>query len=303
MAYRLGIDLGAAISLAAYLSDKEVRLLPLGDGAAALPSVAHVNADGTVSAGESAHSAALTEPDGLVENPLDMLAAGSLIAINGRKVSGEILLARLLEAILGRAVARFGERPQRTVISHPAGWQGTETTVLAAAAARAGFDDVTIVGADEAVAVAQAVADDQDLFEPAFLAAYGAAVLASKSLSGDLELTQPVPMPLITREDLEGPLVAPAPKRPIIESVYDTEGPATVFTESEPIPAPPAQIPAAPRALPAQPARTVRRSRVGWYVAIAVLLAGVAAVLAVLASQASDSTSDEVAVSSTAPPL
>lgn len=295
MAYRLGIDVGEALTLAAYLADGEVRLLPLVDGAAAVSTIAHVASDGGVTVGPLAKEAAASEPAGLINDPLNLLVRKSQTEVNGQRITGEILATRLLELVLAKAVAGFGKRPERTVVAHPAHWSGDSTTNLMAAAERAGLPNVTLVPADEASIIATTIAGESSGIANSYLGAYGAAVLASKAIDDGLELTQPVPMPLVTKEDIEGPMPELARREPVIESIYEPEGPATVFTEEAeeevvptPAPAPIREPLPAPFVSPEPPRRT------GWYAAIgtvafAVLAAG-AYLLFFVDDQASDTT-------------
>lgn len=307
--YRLGIDLGSSVTLATYLSSAEVRLLPLGDEVAGIPSVAHVAASGEILVGDEAKHEARLDPEGYVDDPLSLLSKSAMVTINDSRTTGEVVVAKLLEKIVGAAVDHFGGRPQRSVIAHPSHWQGTATSNLMAAAARVGLSNVTLIPADEAIAIAKVMVSDKATIEPAFLGAYGAAVLASKALSDDLELTQPVPMPLVTLEDLDGPVVPPTTKRSDIESIYEPEGPDTVFTEddgtAQPAPIPqvsqqtPPPAPVAPRVVPSRPATEPRRT--GWYAAIGVVAVAILALGGYLLlrdgdTPASTSASDTVVV-------
>lgn len=281
MAYRLGIDLGESLTLAAYLADREVRLLPLGEGAAALPTVAHVKALGGVTAGEAARAASQTEPAGFVEQPLALLARSSQVDLNGQRITGEVLVARILESVLASAVARFGSRPERTVISHPASFEGNSNVNLLAAASRSGLTNVSLIPVDEATTIATTVAGEGSGIAADFLGAYGAAVLASKALDDGLELTQPVPMPLVTIEDIDGVVPEPRNREPVIDSIYEPKGPATVFTEEEEASQRPASVaPVAQAPLPQSPvaSQPLPPSRAGWYTAIG--LVGVAVIAA-----------------------
>ncbi len=307
MSYRLGIDVGEALTLAAYLADGEVRLLPLVDGAAAVSTIAHVASDGGVTVGPLAKEAAASEPAGLINDPLKLLARKSQADVNGQRITGEILATRLLELVLAKAVAGFGRRPERTVVAHPAHWSGDSTTNLMAAAERAGLPNVTLVPADEASIIATTIAGESSGIANSYLGAYGAAVLASKAIDDGLELTQPVPMPLVTKEDIEGPMPEPPRRKPVIESIYEPEGPATVFTEEveeqvapAPAAAPPRERSAAPFVSPEPPRRT------GWYaaigtVAVAVLAAG-AYLLFFVDDQAGDTATTPASSVATAAP-
>ena len=296
MAYRLGIDLGESLTLAAYLFEGEVRLLPLDDNAAALPTMAHNRSTGGVVVGAEALAVRAADPEGVIEAPLDLLARNTQTEINGQRVTGEVIAARILETVLAKAVARFGSRPERTVVAHPATWSGTSTANLMAAANRAGLQNVSLIPADEAEIIATTVAGENSGIAEAYLGAYGASVLASKALDDGLELTQPVPMPLVTREDIEGTLPeAPKPDS-VIESIYEPKGPSTVFTEEdEPAPRPvatPAQTaptPSVPRPqpTPAPPDRT------GWYAAIGLAAVAVVALSAYLLFFVDGGDSDE----------
>ena len=309
MAYRLGIDLGDSLTLAAYLSDGEVRLLPLVDGAAALTTIAHVSAGGGVIVGVDARQMAESEPAGLVEAPLEFLDRKAQVEINGQRVTGEVLATKMLEAVLATAVSRFGSRPERTVISHPATWVGTSTANLMAAANRSGLQNVSLIPRDESEIIATTIAGDDSGIASDYLGAYGAAVLASKALDDGLELTQPVPMPLVTIEDIDGAAPELAKRHEVIESIYEPQGPATVFTEDDE-PHPPARAaqpsPAvvhapttAPQRPPA-PAVPPAPSRTGWYTAIGIVAAAVIAAAAYLLFFVSDdavTTSAEVSSS------
>ncbi len=153
MSWVLAIALGASATWAARdlpgVRNYAIDLLPLGEGAAALPSAVWIGED-AILVGEEALTRGAESPDGLMRDPYAVLAEGD--------GSGAIdHLAVLLVETHRRAVAAAGSWPDRTLVTHPDGWSVDQVVALRQAATRAGLgvDLVT-----EPVALASAYRHD-----------------------------------------------------------------------------------------------------------------------------------------------
>ncbi|MCU0272422.1 MAG: hypothetical protein MUE34_04235, partial [Acidimicrobiales bacterium] len=222
MGLHLGIDIGSERTVAAVERDGTPGVLRLGTEAA-MPSVAHVAADGSVTVGEAAFERARTEPAGLVPDVAGRLGAGTF-TVQGLEVDGGLLVGHLLADVVARVVARHGRRPDTVQLVHPDGWTLAQVDALLVAADDAGLGAVSAIGVSEARTALRS--RRLAAGEPDHEAAIGAAVVAAAS-GGALPAPPAVPPTgIVTREDLEGPAPAP-PARPLPR--YEAEGPRSVF--------------------------------------------------------------------------
>lgn len=315
MTYRLAIGVGDTHLDAAIVEDRAVRAVGLSEDPAGMLAVAHVAVDGTVTVGSAAMDLALDDPDGLVVDPVARLGQEN-VPVPGRDVEPEVLVAALLSSAVQRATAEKGAPPELVVLAHPDAFSAGQARALTDAARRAdiGYADRYSVGAAR---TAFTGAGGDPGAHPRRSIVYGAAVLAAdKPLVAPTEAIEAIgdapepvgepsgPLPLITLEDLAGPLPE-APERPM--PTYETVGPISVF-DSGPVAA---DLPPEPVAVPApipQAAPTVQREAddesapIGRWLVLGVLAGAVIAVGLALALGGGDDPDDVIAATTTATP-
>src|SRR5690606_36353906 len=103
-------------------------------------------ADGAVSVGEDAVRLGRATPEGFVEEVTEWLGDGTDHRVNGWSVTGEVLFAHVLAAIV-RQAATSGEELGRVTLAHPDSWTPARVAALRDAAGFAGIVDVEVVAA------------------------------------------------------------------------------------------------------------------------------------------------------------
>ena len=203
----------------------DVRIIPLGTSAPAVPAAVAAGVDGAVLVGEAAVDAA--EP--VVRDPLVRAARGRTGA-----------LTAVITHVLGRAaVSSTTGAPTKLAVVVPDDYVAVERDNIVAAANAAGFADVALVPASLAELRGTDVSEEIGL-------AAGAARIGMVD----------APLPLVTREDL-GQVVEPDDAPPAVPT--DNAGPVSVFDEPSkpelpPLRVTPEPVAAAPRTRPSAPA-------------------------------------------------
>src|SRR5690606_26981921 len=103
MAFNLGIDVGDALIVAAAERQGSVRLVAFGRGSRTARASAFVAPDGTVSVGEDAVRRGRSEPEGFIEDVTAWLGDGTDHRVNGWSVTGEVLFAHVIAAVVRQA--------------------------------------------------------------------------------------------------------------------------------------------------------------------------------------------------------
>jgi molecular chaperone DnaK len=161
MPYVLGIDLGAARTVAARYrlgaptpdgGRNEPEVLPLGAGTAGVASRLHLLPDGSVRAGPDDPQRAGMAVHGFVGRVGD----DQPLVLGHERVSGQTLLAELAVWVVRQAQEWEGTAAHRVVICHPAGWGPYRTDLLSRSLEQAGFDTATLLPAPVAAAHAHA---------------------------------------------------------------------------------------------------------------------------------------------------
>ncbi len=143
MTSTLAIHLGPSLAHAAIDKDGRIDLIALGGDQAGMPMVLHVDAEGAVVAGRLATERGRKEPQGLLEDPIGVLADSQTVEVAGRTMTGEVLLAHLLTQVHAQSVQVLDGAPDETLVVLTAG--GPDQSVYAAAAQRALMGKVEFV--------------------------------------------------------------------------------------------------------------------------------------------------------------
>ena len=238
MSDNLGIDLGAAVTTAAVARPDGLAVLALGTPTVGMPTAVHVATDGSVVVGDEAVARAGADPTGLVDDLKRRIGDPAAFAVNGHAVTAEVLASHLFASVVSRFRAETGQTPDLVVVTHPASWSDERRAALVRSLALIEVDAVAMTEAEAAEALERvgAVPDD-----PAHAVALGAAALAADTAGLFDAMPEPSgPIPIVTREDLDGG----APTEAVAATplpTYESLGPASVFDEvdEEPLRPPP----------------------------------------------------------------
>lgn len=122
MSYQVGVDLGATFTAAAVCRSGRADVVPFSPRAAFLPSVAHVNPDGSLVLGEGAEQRALTEPDRVARQFTRRVGDGTPLRLGGVSMTADALTARFVAHVVGSVAGMVGGPATRVALTHPAGW-------------------------------------------------------------------------------------------------------------------------------------------------------------------------------------
>lgn len=153
VSYSLAIDLGTTFCAAAVYSDGKADSFPLGNRAAAIPSVVTVREDGELLLGEAAERRAVLAPARSAREFKRRLGDPTPIVLGGTPYGPESLMAHLYRAIVEKVVAQRGERPDRVVITHPANYGPYKLDLLSEAVRMAGLRTASFITEPEAAAI------------------------------------------------------------------------------------------------------------------------------------------------------
>ena len=154
MAYVLGIDLGTSYSAAAVgYPDGRVEIFQLGTGAAAIPSLVVVRADGEILVGEAAERRSLTEPGRTAREFKRRLGDPVPVILGGTPYGPDALVAMLLRAIARQVAEQLGGRATHAVVTHPASYGPYKLDLLRQAVRQADLGEATFVSEPAAAAI------------------------------------------------------------------------------------------------------------------------------------------------------
>jgi hypothetical protein len=223
MSINLGIELGDDRFCAAYERGGTMRMVVVGGGRTS-PLQAHVGRSGAIRVGSDAVAAASDDPAGMVRDLPTLLDDQRSVVINGFAVTGELLVAHVLTAIVDAAEAQAQGGPvAQIVIACPPSWPAARRAAVRAAAGQAGLNEVELVSS--ARAVERAPEGARQLPEQA--TALGAAVLALRRANGVGGAPGAAPRPRPGRP--AAPIATAAPT-----SVFDATDPATGGSAARP---------------------------------------------------------------------
>ncbi len=131
MSYTLGIDLGTTSSAAAINDGTTVRMLSVDHSAAVVPSVVHLDSEGTILVGAAAERRAITDPGGVAREFKRRFGDPQPLILSGTPVSANDLMLEVAKALVGIATDQLGEAPTEIIVCHPANWGSYKVGLLA----------------------------------------------------------------------------------------------------------------------------------------------------------------------------
>lgn len=156
MGYSLGVDAGTLTTVAAVARAGRSRCVPLGDRTTHVASAVFLPRSGTPLVGEAAERRADGRPEAFARHVPRHLGDPDPLVLDGLPRSAGELTAALLRGVYDRVRAHEGTAPERTALTHPAGWDRGRRDLLRDVAAQAGLGPVLLLSGPEAVALQHA---------------------------------------------------------------------------------------------------------------------------------------------------
>ena len=226
----LALHLGLLEAHAAVDRAGRIDLVALGDDRAGMPMVLHVSTEGDVTVGEEALRRATVEPGGLIDNVMGRLLDDGFVEASGRTLPAETVLAHLLAQAYARCLRVLDGVPDQVVVVRAAG--GPDESTYEAAAGRGLVGDIRILDEIRAWSAFGGHAPPGIKgMEPERTGVLGALLWLRH---GDAPTG---PLPIVTREDIEG--AAPEPVRQPAPPSVVSIGPRSVFDAPQSTATPP----------------------------------------------------------------
>lgn len=153
MSYTLGLDLGTTSSAAAVNDGSVVRMLSVDHSAAVIPSVVHLDADGTVLVGSAAERRAISDPGGVAREFKRRFGDPQPLILSGTPVAANDLMVEVASALVSIATEQLGEPPERLVVCHPANWGSYKLGLLSDTLNNSPLPPHTLISEPEAAAI------------------------------------------------------------------------------------------------------------------------------------------------------
>ena len=153
MARAVGIDLGTTNSVIAVLDGGDPTIIPNAEGGRTTPSVVSFK-DGEVLVGEVAKRQAITNPDQTVRSVKRHIGTDWSIDVDGKKLTGQEISARILMKLKRDAEAYLGDKVTDAVITVPAYFNDAQRQATKEAGQIAGLEVLRIINEPTAAALA-----------------------------------------------------------------------------------------------------------------------------------------------------
>lgn len=153
MSYTLGLDLGTTSSAAAVNDGSVVRMLSVDHSAAVVPSVVHLDADGTILVGSAAERRAISDPGGVAREFKRRFGDPQPLILSGTPVAANDLMVEVASALVTIATEQLGETPERLVVCHPANWGSYKLGLLSDTLNNSSLPPHTLISEPEAAAI------------------------------------------------------------------------------------------------------------------------------------------------------
>ena len=153
MARAVGIDLGTTNSVIAVLDGGDPTIVPNAEGGRTTPSVVSFK-DGEVLVGEVAKRQAITNPDQTVRSVKRHMGTDWSIEVDGKKLTGQEISARILMKLKRDAEAYLGDKVTDAVITVPAYFNDAQRQATKEAGQIAGLEVLRIINEPTAAALA-----------------------------------------------------------------------------------------------------------------------------------------------------
>jgi molecular chaperone DnaK len=153
VSYQLGVDLGTTFTSAAVLRGGHVEVVPLGDHAPQIPSVAFRPEKGPLLFGEIAAIRGRTRPDRVAREFKRRMGDQTGLFLGGSPIAAHVLLGQLLAFVVERVTAGQGSEPDGIMLSCPANWGPYRRELMDQVVSVAGLSGARICTEPEAAAV------------------------------------------------------------------------------------------------------------------------------------------------------
>jgi actin-like ATPase involved in cell morphogenesis len=130
MSYLLAVDWGTTWTAAALNRSGSVEIAPLASHETLAPSLAHLDATGSWTYGETARRRGAADPVGLARHVKRRFADPTPLVIQGQPVGADAIAAGQIGWVLREITAREGGPPDGLCLTHPAPWSGIERARL-----------------------------------------------------------------------------------------------------------------------------------------------------------------------------
>jgi hypothetical protein len=169
MGYQLGVDLGTTFTAAAVARGGRAEPVTLGTNSAAVPSVVYLGDDGLI-VGHVAQRRATTDPSRVAREFKRRVGDPTPILVGGSPVAADLLMARLLDWVVGEVSGWEGGPPDALAVTHPANWGRYKLDLLAQAIRHVGLQVDRLI--PEPVAAATFYASQRSLAQGTVIAVY-----------------------------------------------------------------------------------------------------------------------------------
>ncbi|NUT72706.1 Hsp70 family protein [Pseudarthrobacter sp. C4D7] len=158
MSYALAVDVGTSFTAAAVVRFHQgpsavPECLPLGTRGASVPSVVYFPEEGPVLVGEVAERRGLDSPERVVREFKRRIGDDVPIVLGTLALQPEDVFATMARWVADRAAEREGAPPSAVFLTHPAAWGPHRLSVIRAALAAHGLENVTLLPEPEAAAL------------------------------------------------------------------------------------------------------------------------------------------------------
>lgn len=134
-------------------------MVTLGNRSTCMPSVLHIDRDGTLLVGDAAERRAAADPSGVAREFKRRIGDETPILLGDGGHTAHELTAHLARWVVDLVRSREGGEPEQISITHPAGWAGHKTSLLGAALAEVGLGDSLLLSEPAAAAIAYAATE------------------------------------------------------------------------------------------------------------------------------------------------
>jgi molecular chaperone DnaK len=149
----VGIDLGTTNSLIGTIVDGKVKLFGDASGGELMPSVVGMDEAGAVLVGRAARNRRVLDPQGTVVSVKRRMGTETRVRVGKRELTPPQVSALILGALLDRAQAALGARPERAIITVPAWFNDAQREATRSAGELAGLRVERLVNEPTAAAL------------------------------------------------------------------------------------------------------------------------------------------------------
>jgi len=158
----VGIDLGTTFSVAAYVDDGVVKVIPSREGGTLIPSAVAFTKDGACVVGKLARAQAVAAPERTILSIKRRMGSDWTSAVDGKVYTPQEISALILRRVKQEAEAFLGRPVQRAVITVPAYFNDNQRQATMEAGLMAGLEVMRIISEPTAAALAYGL-QNQDI--------------------------------------------------------------------------------------------------------------------------------------------